>query len=538
MSILSNMDMPTIDVDLGPEKIEDEKQGGPLLHCDLCDTEVVHKLAQMFLPGLGSACVDNTSGGLFKTPGAVAVDLRKEMIEYLTQRSESFVAESVILEGGPDGEVSDHPFDIISNFVDDFVGLKRNFFSRVSAWLLSDMREDKIDDFVQEMEMNGFWTLERRETIAETLLKNVDFENSYHCNMSFNSAEELANHIDNCNFRSMICENEGCNSRFCASHLKKHDSTCPFKIIQCEQKCSDNIMRREMDRHCITVCPMKLVNCPFYSVGCRSAVAQCLIEKHRLDDVDSHLWHMLKGIHKQAYGDDLKRRVEQIVQASSRSRLAEARDVRSLNFIVKDIEAKLGPFEVSAVQKNSAETVAKNGDSEGGETDMNASENSTKASDTVNSSDKAEASDMVNKNNAENTAKNEDTEPSHVEKKDSEERTQTSNMANLSDTTETGPLNDETKDTAASESKIKGDEESTQTQKQELSNEEVSATNEGSAENSIKDKSNEDSKFEDKDDEQSIQKSKMEIKDDAENNVKGKEIEDDNLKKNIDSAEV
>ncbi|KAG4393977.1 hypothetical protein GLYMA_03G206500v4 [Glycine max] len=522
------MDMPTIDVDLGPEKLEDEKQGGPLLHCDLCDTEVVHKLAQMFLPGLASACVDNTSGDLFKTPGSVAVDLRKEMIEYVTQRSESFVAESVILEGSPDGEVSDHPFDIISNLVDDFVSSKRNLFSRVSGWLLSEKREDKIDDFVQEMEMNGFWTLDRREIIAETLLKNVDFENSYHCNMSFNSAEELANHVDNCNFRTMICENEGCNSRFCAAHLKNHDSTCAFKIIACEQKCSDSIMRREMDRHCITVCPMKLVKCPFYVVGCRSAVAQCMIEKHCLDDVNSHLWHLLKGIYKKAYGDDLKRRVEQIVQASSSSRLAEARDVRSLNFIVKDIEAKLGPFKVSAVEKNNGETVTKNGQGEGGETDMNGREKSMKASDMVNSPDKAELSGMVNMNNAENTTKNEDRESVPLENKGFEEIAQTSNMTNLSDKTEVGLPNDEIKDDADSELKIKGNEESTQTQKEKLSNEEVSATdkgneestqthkeklsnekvsatNEGSAENSIKSNYNEDNKFEVKDNEQSIQ---------------------------------
>ncbi|MCI13472.1 TNF receptor-associated factor family protein, partial [Trifolium medium] len=96
------MDLPTIDVDLEvPKKIEeDEKKEGPLFHCSLCDTEVIHKLAQMFLPGLASACVDNTTGGLFKTPGSVAVDLRREMIDYLTLRTESFVAESVILEGG------------------------------------------------------------------------------------------------------------------------------------------------------------------------------------------------------------------------------------------------------------------------------------------------------------------------------------------------------------------------------------------------------------------------------------------------------
>ncbi|KAK7337367.1 hypothetical protein VNO77_17935 [Canavalia gladiata] len=581
------MDMPTIDVDLGPEKIEDEKQGGPLFHCDLCDTEVVHKLAQMFLPGLASACVDNTSGDLFKTPGSVAVDLRKEMIEYLTQRSESFVAESVILEGGPDGEVSDHPFDIISNFVDDYAGSKRNLFSRVSGWLLSEKREDNIDDFVQEMEINGFWTLDRRETIAETLLKNVDFENSYHCSMSSNSLEELTNHVDNCNFRSMICENEGCNAKFCAAHLKKHDSICPFKIISCEQKCSANIMRRDMDRHCITVCPMKLVNCPFYAVGCRSAVAQCMIEKHRSDDLHSHMWHLLKGIHKDASGEDLKRRVEQIVEASSSNRLAEARDVRSLNFIVKDIEAKLGPFEVSAVEKNSPEIVAKD-DREASDTNTNDSEQGTQASDTVNSSDKAEVSDMINKDSAENnTGKKEDGEPSCVENKgssnmanlsdkaeigvlngddaqvykdkaevsdmmnkDSAENTGkkedgepscvenkgSSNMANLSDKAEIGVLNSDdaqvykdNKDTAASELKIKGNEESTHTNMENLSNEEISATNEGSAENNIKSRSNEDTKLEDKDSEQSIQNLEMETKGDAENNAKNKDIDDDNL---------
>lgn len=317
MSVLSSMELPTTNVDLSPEKIKDEKEGGPMIHCDLCDTEVIHKMAQMFVPGLASACVDNTTGDPFKTPGSVVNDLRKDMIDYLTQRSESFVAESVILEGtGPDDEVSDHPFDIVSYFVDDFVDSKRNLFSKVSGWLLSDKREDKIDDFVQEIEMNGFWSLDRRETIAETLLKNVDFKNLFHCSMKFNSAEDLAKHTEKCNFKPMICQNEGCNNRFSTRHLKEHDSTCPFKIIPCEQKCTDSLMRRQMDRHCITECPMKLVNCPFYSVGCRSAISQCMIEKHCADDLHSHLLHILKGIHREASGEDLKRRVEQIVQVS------------------------------------------------------------------------------------------------------------------------------------------------------------------------------------------------------------------------------
>ncbi|XP_045822002.1 uncharacterized protein LOC123914883 [Trifolium pratense] len=416
------MDLPTIDVDLEvPKKIEDEKEGGPLFHCSLCDTEVIHKLAQMFLPGLASACVDNTTGGLFKTPGSVAVDLRREMIDYLTLRTESFVAESVILEGG---EASDHPFDIISNLVDDFASSKRNFFSRVSVWLLSEKREDKIDDFIQEIDMNGFWTLDRREIVAETLLKNVDFHNSFHCTMSFSSSQDLADHVFTCNFRPVVCQNQGCNTKFCASHLEKHDSICPFKIISCEQKCSNNsIMRRDMDRHCITVCPMKLVNCPFHAVGCRSAVAQCMIEKHCLDDLRSHVWHLLKGIYKEAFGDDLQRRVNQIALPSNQ--LSKARDIRSLKFIVKDVEAKLGPFEVSVEQKKNTDTTKDENDNN---TNID-SERSTHASDTVisPSSNKAEVNDVSTMQIPENVGKSEEIEHSNIEIKDNEEMIPTSN---------------------------------------------------------------------------------------------------------------
>ncbi|KAK7355073.1 hypothetical protein VNO80_14318 [Phaseolus coccineus] len=362
--VLSRMKLPTTNVDLGPKKIEHEKEEGRLLHCDFCDIEVVHNLAQMFMPGLACACVDNTTGDPFSTPGFVAVDMRKEMIEFVTQKSELFVAESIISEGGPDGEALEHPFDIISYFVDEFVNSKRNLWSQFSGWLLSDKREDKIDDFVQEMEVNGFWPLDRREALAKDLLKNVDFKSSFHCSMSFNSAEDLANHVDACDFRSVICQNEGCNIRVSAGQLKEHDSTCDFKIVPCEQKCTANIFRREMDRHCLTVCPLKLVNCPFSAIGCRSTTAQSMIRKHCSDDIESHLFLILKGIHQPASSEDLQRRVEQIVQTSSRSKLAEARDVRSFKRIVKDLEVKLGSLEVSAEEKTSTEEVAKNEDRE------------------------------------------------------------------------------------------------------------------------------------------------------------------------------
>ncbi|KAK1576291.1 hypothetical protein Q3G72_012680 [Acer saccharum] len=350
------MDVPPTDVENIPEKIEveEEEKKGPSFNCDLCDTEIVHKIAQAFLPGIATACVDNTSGDIFKTPGSVAVDIRTAMVDYLTQRSESFVAESVILEGGPEAEVSDHPFDIITDLVDDFAASKRNLFSRVSGWLLSEKREDKIDDFVQEMETSNFWFMDRREAISQTLLRNVDFKNEFHCSMKFNSAEELTEHVRTCGFRSLNCPNEGCSQIFSANQMEEHDTVCPFKIIRCEQNCLDSLMRQEMDRHCITVCPMKLAKCPFYGVGCHSPVPQCMIEQHRSDNLHSHLLYILQSIHKEASVEDLKRRVEQLEKSSS-GNLAEARNVRSLTFAVKDLEATLGPLEVTAVSKVSEE---------------------------------------------------------------------------------------------------------------------------------------------------------------------------------------
>ncbi|KAH7849291.1 hypothetical protein Vadar_015767 [Vaccinium darrowii] len=130
--------------------------------------------------------------------------------------------------------------------------------------------------------------------------------------MKFNSAEELPGHSLQCNFRTMNCTNEGCNARFCASHLVDHESICPFKILPCEQKCPDSIMRREMDKHCITVCPMKLVNCPFYPVGCQSTIPLATIEQHRLENLHAHVLYILQVIHKDAPWKNFKERVDQL----------------------------------------------------------------------------------------------------------------------------------------------------------------------------------------------------------------------------------
>ncbi|CAH9108108.1 unnamed protein product [Cuscuta europaea] len=345
MSPPANMDPPASDAEVKPETLEEVKEEGPMFHCNLFDAEMVHKIGQEFLTGLASACVDNTTGGIFKSPASVALDVRREMVDYLVQRSETFVAESVVFEGDPIIEAPTDAFDIISDFIDDFAHSKRNFFSRVSGWILSDRREDRIDDFVQEMELNGFWLIGRRESVALTLLRNVDVKNTYHCSMKFRSEEELEHHLPSCSFRVVNCENEGCNAIFVAGHVDQHDSACPFKMLPCEQKCPDSIMRRDMDRHCITVCSMKLVNCPFYPVGCLSTVPQCYIADHRSENLQSHLVCILKLVHKEASLEALKKRTEVLMEEAPRGKLAAARDARALTFAIKDLEVKLGPLE-------------------------------------------------------------------------------------------------------------------------------------------------------------------------------------------------
>jgi hypothetical protein len=321
------------------------KENSPLYPCELFDIETLHKVSRLFLPGLASACVDYTTGDIFRNPESVVVDIRKEMVEYLTTRSEIFVAESVIL----DHEVAKHAYDVIYEFIDDFVNLKRNMLSGVSIWMLSERREDRIDDFVEELEMSQFWLTERREAIAKTLIKNIDYKHEFHCDVKFDSEKELAGHIQQCGFRTINCTNEGCNSKFTADKLEKHDSVCPFKLLACEQKCSVIVRRRDMDRHCITICSMKLVNCPFYQVNCRSTIPRCEVEQHNIENISSHVLCVLRVIHKEDSIQDLEERVAQLQKFSSVEQLGKAGgNVRSLMLLIKRLEAKLGPFDTSS----------------------------------------------------------------------------------------------------------------------------------------------------------------------------------------------
>ncbi|XP_045810167.1 S-antigen protein-like [Trifolium pratense] len=104
--------------------------------------------------------------------------------------------------------------------------------------------------------------------------------------------------------------------------------------------------------------------------------------------------------------------------------LSKARDIRSLKFIVKDVEAKLGPFEVSVEQKKNADTTKDENDNN---TNID-NERSTHASDMVipPSSNKVEVNDVSTMQIPENDGKSEEIEHSNIETKGNEEMIQTS----------------------------------------------------------------------------------------------------------------
>ncbi|XP_040252881.1 uncharacterized protein [Aegilops tauschii subsp. strangulata] len=331
------MDLPVAD----PGPVRDE---GELLRCPFCNSEAVYKLAQFLLPGLAAVCVDGTTGDLFRSPSDVAVDLRKEMVDSITQRSETFIAD-VEAEQNADNEMSDDPYEIVSIFMDDFSRTKRNIIGHVSGWLLSDSRDDKIDDFVQEMEMTRFWPLERREAIAEVLLRNVDIKTKFHCPEKYENEERLADHKAQCSFRPVTCPNEGCRTKVSVRCMQDHDATCLFKILQCEQNCEKRLLRRDMDRHCVTVCPMRPMKCPF---GCDDSFSEHDLEEHCSESLQQHLLKVLQVIHKNNFtADELKETALRLEKSEDRGKLAKARDARSLTSIVKDLEAK--KFQCSGV---------------------------------------------------------------------------------------------------------------------------------------------------------------------------------------------
>lgn len=323
-----------------------------LFPCPNCDIQMVHRLAQLLLSGLATACVDSTTFFFFSLASArdsssssvVAVETRKELLDYITHRSTSIILDNT------EETMSMDPSENLSIFLDDFASTKRNV---VVGWLglglpyLSDSRDDRIDDLVQEMETTRFWPIHAREAIARSLLLvgNLDVSGRFHCREKLErKAADADGHVD-CSFRPVRCQNQGCRAEVSALRAHEHDEVCPLKLLPCEQHCELSVIRSQMDRHCITSCPMKLTNCPFYQLGCESAFPSCNLESHCAQFLQSHLRKILLTHvpvnDRHDHLDLVEKRLLLLEKCDSHATLRKALDVRSLTKALAELEKSL-----------------------------------------------------------------------------------------------------------------------------------------------------------------------------------------------------
>ena len=70
------------------------EEDGYSSRCDLCDTEVVHSMAELLLRGLATASVDSTTGDIFKSASSVVAAVKTELENYLLVRTKAFLFSS------------------------------------------------------------------------------------------------------------------------------------------------------------------------------------------------------------------------------------------------------------------------------------------------------------------------------------------------------------------------------------------------------------------------------------------------------------
>ncbi|KAJ7517711.1 hypothetical protein O6H91_21G037300 [Diphasiastrum complanatum] len=307
--------------------------------CGYVDVDQVQTIEWALLRTLAAACMEKTTGDMFKRPMSVAADVKREMIDYLRQQTESYSSEirrTMVM-----------PSKIVNEFLDGFVRSKRNLFGFVSSKIMfMEKSDEKIEEVVSELDRAGVWMIGQRETFAKTLVRKLDKSKTYHCEVNLLSAEELGLHKSKCSLRPVICENQGCESVFSVRQGAEHDASCPFKLLPCKQECDAKIMRSEMIAHCGSVCPMKMVNCPFSTVGCTHVIPQGTLEQHCSTLMGPHLLYLLHAFQSQEGAVESQgERLMLLEKAFSLAQRSEAVDIGSVQLTVKEQEAKMKKLE-------------------------------------------------------------------------------------------------------------------------------------------------------------------------------------------------
>ncbi|XP_024519116.1 TNF receptor-associated factor 6 [Selaginella moellendorffii] len=313
-----------------------------LLDCGYMDVRELQRIERSLQRSLAAATLERASGEIFgRRPSslvALAAEVKKEMLDFLDQSSDSF------REFAP-------PSAAVDDLLGEFVRSKKNLLRRMSTKIgLADQtsREGKLDEILGDLQRGGgAWDLGQCESFARSLLARVDHHRqSSHCRERVDSLEALAAHKKDCRFRPLACENDGCGEIFSAMDAASHDRECPFKVLDCEQGCGDGVARMEMERHCSTVCSMKMVSCPFSSAGCSHVLPQGALEQHHSSMQTTHLLFVLESLERHRLGSDsLVQRLSILEKSMSLTERISAADVKSLAITVKEQDAKIKKLE-------------------------------------------------------------------------------------------------------------------------------------------------------------------------------------------------
>ncbi|CAM6060062.1 unnamed protein product [Sphagnum tenellum] len=340
--------------------------------CGYYDVEQVQRVTKALLVTLARVCVERSSagelvmrsslmssagtaaggggsGGGATATGAMRVEgeTKREMLEYLQQQSEAYASGSGALSNSPAMATAANPSKVVDDILESFVRSKRTLLTRVSSKLMySEKMDDKIGDFVQELERSSTWMIGRREVIAKGILKRVDRSKSHHCAMRFDNRDELAYHKLRCALRPISCNNPGCGDVFSAIYAEPHDASCPFKLLPCHLKCKATVTRSNMENHCVTVCPMKPVTCPFHHVSCPASMSQGEVEKHCEDNMGQHLLLLLNSLQNQKLSIGVQsQRIQLIEKAMAVGQRGEAGDMGSVQSTLREHEIRLNSLE-------------------------------------------------------------------------------------------------------------------------------------------------------------------------------------------------
>ena len=120
--------------------------------------------------------------------------------------------------------------------------------------------------------------------------------------------EQMQEHISNCDYRIIQCENCKVETPFIS--LNQHYTTCPKYPVECPQQCNTKVQRENINEHILNECPNTKVKCPYYDMGCKCMYAKKDTELHSKDNYTNHLSYVCVNLNKK--NEEFKYEIQQL----------------------------------------------------------------------------------------------------------------------------------------------------------------------------------------------------------------------------------